>query len=68
MMRGTFPDANRLSLVTQRRFPTAWDEMRGSRVQIVPTVARELTTNVIVTGCQPRCAREELPLLPLQSF
>ena len=53
MMRGTFPDTNRLSLVTQRRFHTAWDEMRGSRVQIVPTVARELTTNVIVQAANP---------------
>ena len=67
MMRGTFPDTNRLSLVPQRRFHTAWDEMRGSRVQIVPTVARELTTNVIVDfpqASEPVLAEEAMRETP----
>lgn len=67
MMRGTFPDTNRLSLVTQRRFHTAWDEMRGCRVQIVPTVARELTTNVTVDfpqASEPVLAEEALKEMP----
>lgn len=39
--RRTFLDRNRIVKVTDRRFHCAWEELRGARAWITPTVARE---------------------------
>ena len=41
-------DTNRLTHPAQRRFNAAWHEMEGSRIQLLPWVARELTGYLIL--------------------